>query len=155
MPKANQNLGFFLGGHDPDYKYWHNLYYEPPEQVTCEIQPAEKIGIVGRTGSGKSSLAASLFRLVENTEGSVEIDGINIEEVTLQHLRSSLSVIPQDPVLFAGTVRYLKNDITHHDHHEVHLFILFIIILTSARDLVRVGIRWAQGASILLICLFS
>ncbi|XP_022904684.2 ATP-binding cassette sub-family C member 4-like isoform X1 [Onthophagus taurus] len=69
------------------------------------VEPKEKVGIVGRTGAGKSSLIAALFRLA-SIEGEIHIDNINTAELNLQLLRSKISIIPQDPVLFSGTLRY-------------------------------------------------
>ena len=73
--------------------------------ISFEIRPREKIGIVGRTGSGKSSMLAALLRLAP-TEGRVTLAGVPTDTVSLAKLRdAAVSVIPQDPVLFSGTVR--------------------------------------------------
>ncbi|CAL0317439.1 unnamed protein product [Lupinus luteus] len=73
--------------------------------LTCTFLGGLKTGIVGRTGSGKSTLIQTLFRIVEPTAGVVMIDGINISSIGLHDLRSRLSIIPQDPTMFEGTVR--------------------------------------------------
>ncbi|KAG8687868.1 hypothetical protein FRC08_011730 [Ceratobasidium sp. 394] len=73
--------------------------------VSFKLRAREKVGLLGRTGSGKSTLAMSFLRFVEPSEGSIRIDGIDITRISLQDLRSKLTIIPQDPVLFSGTVR--------------------------------------------------
>ena len=75
------------------------------KDVTFKIKGGEKIGIVGRTGAGKSSLISVLFRLVEPSSGDIVIDNIDTQLVGLHELRNKISIIPQDPVLFSGTVR--------------------------------------------------
>ncbi|KAM3958248.1 ATP-binding cassette subfamily C member 4 [Aphomia sociella] len=73
-------------------------------KLTLNIQPQEKIGIVGRTGAGKSSVIQALFRLAY-LEGSITIDGVDISVIGLHDLREKISIIPQEPVLFSGTIR--------------------------------------------------
>ncbi|KAL3425743.1 ABC transporter [Phlyctema vagabunda] len=73
--------------------------------VTFKINPLEKVGIVGRTGAGKSSLALALFRGLEAEEGKVLIDDVDVGLIGLQDLRESITIVPQDPTLFTGTIR--------------------------------------------------
>ncbi|VEN45399.1 unnamed protein product [Callosobruchus maculatus] len=75
------------------------------ENLSFQIKEKEKIGIVGRTGAGKSSILATLLRLVSAERGTIKIDGVDINDLPLPVLRSKISVIPQEPVLFSGTIR--------------------------------------------------
>jgi ABC-type multidrug transport system fused ATPase/permease subunit len=73
--------------------------------ISMTIRAGEKVGIVGRTGAGKSSLIQTLFRMGTLVHGQIKIDGIDIASIGLDDVRSRISIIPQDPVLFTGTMR--------------------------------------------------
>ncbi|XP_034945132.1 multidrug resistance-associated protein 5-like isoform X1 [Chelonus insularis] len=88
-----------------------SLKYQPTtptilNDISFRVNSGEKLGIVGRTGSGKSSLIIALFRLVEISTGSILVDDIDISNIHLQKLRDKLCIIPQDPMIFSGTIRY-------------------------------------------------
>ncbi|XP_076884825.1 ABC transporter C family member 4-like [Bidens hawaiensis] len=87
--------------------------------ITLSIKGGEKIGVVGRTGGGKSTLIQVLFRLVEPSGGSIIIDGINIATLGLHDLRSRFGIIPQEPILFEGTVRSNIDPIGQHTDEEI------------------------------------
>ncbi|CAF0952960.1 unnamed protein product [Rotaria sp. Silwood1] len=92
-----------------DYTFRYRPELDPVlKNLNLRIESKEKIGIIGRTGAGKSSLIQALFRLVDQSaiNGTILIDDIDIGRLSLDHLRSHLSVIPQVPVLFGGTLRY-------------------------------------------------
>jgi ABC-type multidrug transport system fused ATPase/permease subunit len=77
------------------------------KDISLTVHPGEKIGVCGRTGSGKSSLMVALFRISEiEDDGKLLIDGVDTKEIGTAALRLNLSIIPQDPVMFSNTVRY-------------------------------------------------
>ncbi|KAH0559259.1 hypothetical protein GP486_004222 [Trichoglossum hirsutum] len=87
--------------------------------IDLHVRGGERIGVVGRTGAGKSSIMSTLFRLVELSSGSITIDGVNIGSIGLHDLRSRLAIIPQDPTLFRGTIRSNLDPFGEHSDLEL------------------------------------
>ncbi|TVY81597.1 Multidrug resistance protein fer6, partial [Lachnellula suecica] len=87
--------------------------------LTMHVKGGERIGVVGRTGAGKSSIMSTLFRLVELSGGSISIDGLDISTIGLHDLRSRLAIIPQDPTLFKGTIRSNLDPFNEHNDLEL------------------------------------
>jgi ATP-binding cassette subfamily C (CFTR/MRP) protein 1 len=73
--------------------------------ISLDIKSGEKVGIIGRTGAGKTSITVALYRLAELTSGTIKVDGVDVSKIGLHTLRSRIAIIPQDPVLFSGTLR--------------------------------------------------
>lgn len=87
--------------------------------LSFQVRPLERVGIVGRTGAGKSSLALTLLRGLEIESGQILIDGLDTKTIDLHTLRSRLSYVPQDPTLFAGTLRLNLDPYNEHTDEEV------------------------------------
>ena len=83
-----------------------------------KIKPGEKVGLVGRTGAGKSSLSLAMFRIIEAVDGNIKIDNRDVSTLGLQDLRSRLTIIPQEPTIFSGRVFHgiSRTSINHQLH---------------------------------------
>lgn len=98
---------------------YHTSLPKALHDVTFTIPSGTKVGVVGRTGSGKSSLLLALLRIIEPSSGSIIIDGIDISTIPLDKLRGSISIIPQQPVLFSGTIRYNLDPFIQHSDAKI------------------------------------
>ncbi|KAF2879992.1 hypothetical protein ILUMI_26180, partial [Ignelater luminosus] len=102
----------------------YGLRYRPGldlvlKNINVSIKSGEKVGIVGRTGAGKSTLTLSLFRIIEAAQGEILIDGVNIAGIGLHALRSRLTIIPQDSVLFSGSLRMNLDPFEKYSDEEI------------------------------------
>ena len=98
----------YLPGHAPVLK-----------GIGFSIREGEKVGVVGRTGAGKSSLIVALYRLAEISQGTIQVDNIDCSRVNLNKLRRSMAIIPQEPVMFGGTLRTNLDPFHEHDDKEL------------------------------------
>jgi ABC-type multidrug transport system fused ATPase/permease subunit len=99
--------------------------------LTFKVNQNERIGVVGRTGAGKSSLTLALFRFLEARSGSIHVDGVDISKIKLHDLRSRLAIIPQDPVLFSGTVRSNIDPFDNHTDEELFDSLLRVHLISE------------------------
>jgi ABC-type multidrug transport system fused ATPase/permease subunit len=104
--------------------------------VSFSVKSGDKIGIVGRTGSGKSSITMSLFRVAELSAGVIYIDDVDISTVPLKLLRSSIEIIPQNPVLFKGDLRSCLDPLQQYSDNEIWIAIKKsqLNLILSVRD---------------------
>lgn len=103
---------------------WVQLRYRPDsplvlKEISLSIKGGEKVGVVGRTGSGKSTLIQALFRLVEPSDGRIVIDNLDTRLIGVKDLRSKFGIIPQEPTLFEGSVRSNVDPLQKHSDPEI------------------------------------
>ncbi|KAJ7575966.1 P-loop containing nucleoside triphosphate hydrolase protein [Mycena floridula] len=108
--------------------------------ISFEIPPGEKVGVIGRTGSGKSTLALSFFRFVEATQGSIQIDGLDISTIGLTDLRRRLTIIPQDPTILSGTLRSTLDVFGEYSDLEIYDALRRVHLISAGAEQLEPGV---------------
>jgi ABC-type multidrug transport system fused ATPase/permease subunit len=119
-------------------RYRHNTP-QVLDSLSFSIAGGEMVGVVGRTGAGKSSILVCLFRMVEISKGAIFIDGVNIQSVSLRRLRAAIAIIPQDPVLLSGTLRFQLDPCLQYSDVEVCEALSMVGMLDFVRGM-RLGL---------------
>ncbi|CAG8467253.1 3846_t:CDS:2, partial [Scutellospora calospora] len=102
--------------------------------ISFHVEGQEKIGLVGRTGSGKSTITLALFRFVEPSDGKILVDGIDISSVGVEDLRSRITIIPQDPILFTGTIRSNLDAFSQYEDSDILESLIRVHLIPSIED---------------------
>lgn len=115
--------------------------------ISFHVNPGEKVGVVGRTGAGKSTIITSFFRFIEPDTGSIKIDGVDIGKLGLDRLRRGLTIIPQEPTLFTGTLR--TNLDMFNEYSDISIFeSLKRVGLLSPEEYISIKIKIEAGQSL-------
>ncbi|KAJ1773796.1 Transporter of the ATP-binding cassette (ABC) [Coemansia sp. RSA 1813] len=159
VPPADWPTDGCISVEDLVLRYADNL---PPviRGISFTVNPREKVGIVGRTGAGKSTLTLAMFRFMEASAGRIVVDGVDISQIGVGDLRSRLTIIPQDPVLFTGTIRSNLDPFNEHQDDELWLALRRAHLLgeeeadprlvgTSSKSQLRMGLAGSSRTSVI------
>lgn len=104
------------------------------KNVTFDVEPNNKIGIVGRTGAGKSTIITAFFRFLDPETGNILIDGVDITKIGLRNLRQAITIIPQDPTLFTGTIRTNLDPFEHYTDEQIFEALRRVNLISSGEQ---------------------